>query len=483
MSTAARDFSTPVCSSVCKRCYERNPDDLYLIQLICRSIEQHKDVQRVLVTLEYGTLVQIRPQAAATPQSTESYLNRQKNPPSPNDMFLPVNLENYRQKYKALLYYEEEEHVEVLKKKLVCDKQSLSYKIFYVFCRCDGIYKLFFVNHPSEIRSRRSIEDEYQIYGYLCGMSASQIAYAIQTSSDVSVTISRDPFVKCKAKMLSCNYDTTSENLYIGFDHKTAREFGCLYPHQLPKFINYVQTEFEVMKHQYFDTLNFAVSNISDEALRRIIPQATDFREGLDLCSIPKTTHFKLDKNQFHGLQTMLFSQSNPPVLIPGPFGCGKTRLISVAAECIIAECKVKNTNGHILVCCYQQDSADIFMKNFIRMIKDEGNPWNVELVRVTTSEHKINCSVEMYYRTIHNFNESFRRFYSRQRYLVVVTTYSTASNMSKVVPNNFFTHILIDEGAQTREPETLGPLLLANSYTRIVIAGDVQQVIITQIT
>ena len=61
MSTAARDFSTPVCSSVCKRCYERNPDDLYLIQLTCRSIEQHKGAQRVLVTQEYGTLVQIRP--------------------------------------------------------------------------------------------------------------------------------------------------------------------------------------------------------------------------------------------------------------------------------------------------------------------------------------------------------------------------------------------------------------------------------------
>ena len=237
------------------------------------------------------------------------------------------------------------------------------------------------------------------------------------------------------------------------------------------------------MKHHYFDTLNFAVSNISDEALRRIIPQVTDFRKGLDLCSIPKTTYSKLDKNQFHGLQTMLCSQSSPPVLIPGPFGCGKTRLISVAAECIIAECKVKNTNGHVLVCCYQQDSADILMKDFIRMIKDERNPWNVELVRVTSLKRKINRSVEMYYKTIHNFNESFRRFYSREQYLVVVTTYSTASNMSKVVPNNFFTHILIDEGAQTREPETLGPLLLANSYTRIVIAGDIQQVIITQIT
>ena len=112
------------------------------------------------------------------------------------------------------------------------------------------------------------------------------------------------------------------------------------------------------------------------------------------------------------------------------------------------AECKVRNANGHILVCCYQQDLADIFMDEyFISMAEDGRNPWNVKLVRVTSSTRKINCSVEKYYT---NFNESFRRFYSRQQYLVVVTTYSTASNsMSKVVPNNFFTHILPKQKSQ----------------------------------
>ena len=50
----------------------------------------------------------------------------------------------------------------------------------------------------------------------ICGMSASKITYAIQPISDLSVTISRDPFVKCnKAKMLSYNYDTTIVRIYI----------------------------------------------------------------------------------------------------------------------------------------------------------------------------------------------------------------------------------------------------------------------------
>ena len=45
------------------------------------------------------------------------------------------------------------------------------------------------------------------------------------------------------------------------------------------------------------------------------------------------------------------------------------------------------------------------------------------------------------------------------------------------------FTHILIDEGAQTREPETIAPLSMANCHTKIIIAGDNQQVHICILT
>ena len=47
----------------------------------------------------------------------DTYWKRQKCPPPIKDMILPVNLEHYKRKYRALLYYEEKEHVEVLKAK------------------------------------------------------------------------------------------------------------------------------------------------------------------------------------------------------------------------------------------------------------------------------------------------------------------------------------------------------------------------------
>jgi len=45
------------------------------------------------------------------------------------------------------------------------------------------------------------------------------------------------------------------------------------------------------------------------------------------------------------------------------------------------------------------------------------------------------------------------------------------------------FTHILIDEGAQTREPEAVAPLGLADDNAKIVIAGDHLQVIFAYIS
>ena len=46
-----------------------------------------------------------------------SYEERKLNPPPVTDAQLPLTVENYRKKMRALLYYEEEEHVSLLAKK------------------------------------------------------------------------------------------------------------------------------------------------------------------------------------------------------------------------------------------------------------------------------------------------------------------------------------------------------------------------------
>ena len=46
-----------------------------------------------------------------------SYEERKLNPPPVTDAQLPLTVENYRKKMRALLYYEEEEHVSLLAKR------------------------------------------------------------------------------------------------------------------------------------------------------------------------------------------------------------------------------------------------------------------------------------------------------------------------------------------------------------------------------
>ena len=61
----------------------------------------------------------------------------------------------------------------------------------------------------------------------------------------------------------------------------------------------------------------------------------------------------------------------------------------------------------------------------------------------------------------------------------LIITTFLTAPQLINLKVKRF-THILIDEGAQTQEPETIAPLGLADENAKIVIAGDHLQAVIT---
>jgi len=59
---------------------------------------------------------------------------------------------------------------------------------------------------------------------------------------------------------------------------------------------------------------------------------------------------------------------------------------------------------------------------------------------------------------------------------------YNTDKYSLKCIFKGHFTHILLDEAAQAMECEAIMPLALANTDTRIVLAGDHMQVIMNEI-
>ncbi|KAK2140207.1 hypothetical protein NP493_5904g00000 [Ridgeia piscesae] len=64
------------------------------------------------------------------------------------------------------------------------------------------------------------------------------------------------------------------------------------------------------------------------------------------------------------------------------------------------------------------------------------------------------------------------------EKHRIIVATLSTSRDLYNLqLGPGYFTHILLDEAAQAMEVETIMPLALAHSNTRVILAGDHMQV------
>lgn len=252
-------------------------------------------------------------------------------------------------------------------------------------------------------------------------------------------------------------------------------------------FKNYDSYKFEAkvqfeLKHNYFSKLHRALHylplymvkklNPTEEMLSSYKPKGFEY-----IIYNPKYTSIKLEEMQVRALKIILESSPDLSILVAGPFGTGKTRLLARTAYEIL-----KWEKNRVLICAHHQVSANTFVeKYFGPMIEDEINPWNVSMLRVIPNNSYHSKARDL-------FGSYFKSSYDLSQHdllanRLVITTLGTAQKLHPPLPQNkkkgFFTHILIDEGAQTREPETLGPLCLAGRNTTVVIAGDHRQVII----
>ena len=236
-------------------------------------------------------------------------------------------------------------------------------------------------------------------------------------------------------------------------------------------FRDYVLIQFE-LKHSYFQRLHNALDNLPQCIVDRLIPIAK-YEPNMDTdkdcreCYAPPYEKLRLDKTcQLQALNLILSSKSKCPLLVAGPFGTGKTRVLARAAFEIL-----KDRSTKVLICAHHQASVDTFVDYFCSMKHDKERPWYPKFIRVAMYSHRsaIKDANPTFFVTVGQANRTHHR--------LVVTTLGFAPRLSNY-KNGYFTHILIDEGAQTREPETVAPLTLAGENTTIVIAGDHNQVI-----
>ena len=321
-------------------------------------------------------------------------------------------------------------------------------------------------------------------YGHIEGIDADRAAYATQ-ASEAAVVIGSDGS-EANMEIMKENFNHSDEHLYVGFIRKEIANLKKIFQ-ELPNCkVTYrqIEVQFEV-KHSYFNNLIRSVNNISPDIINRLLPEQKDFLSrspgNFQYTASMRPMISQLDPNdQLNALKAIaMYPTSSPPVLINGSFGTGKSRVLAIATYYITE----KSKQARVLVCAHHQASADHFVETYFGEMMQEYS-WNIKhFFRVTSTDYHIRSEkLKKYSQHFMTFNQLKKRMQNNKindGNVVITTTFLTALSLHQlpVFAHGFFTHILLDEGAQSREAEAIAPLSLASRETQIVIAGDSNQV------
>ena len=307
-------------------------------------------------------------------------------------------------------------------------------------------------------------------------MGSDEVSYATQSASNAVVQLGKNS-IKCD--ILRENMYHAEERLYVAFDKENVDDLLSHFKQQGKDAFSTSKSPVHFrLKFSYFRSLKESIQSIDGrkDAISRILPTPTSFIATQTLES-DLLAHYKDDywsPDQYEALQVIASAPaSGPPVLIAGPFGTGKTRVLALAAHYFLHESIAGESRLAILVCTQQQTSADAYLEMYNDLTIAPEEIAIIRLVPKYYSQRNSKCM-----KTVDRFKKEMERNSHRslQRYLIV-TTCLTAKYIADVLPQRFFTHIFLDEGAQMREPEAVAPLCMASKNTKLVIAGDRFQV------
>ena len=301
--------------------------------------------------------------------------------------------------------------------------------------------------------------------GSLTGLHSSDIAYIQQAATHVLIKVGQ---ISASAEIM--RYGASNKGLdVVNIKFDNVEVFHRLQPNFREK--HECDSVHFILKHKYFRNLHRSLDRVTAGIIKRLIPEAinlSDERRKLQTNSMSLPDYLSLDNEyQLPALKKMMACDSNVPFLVTGPFGTGKTRLLAAATVKFLEEC-----NSRILLCTSHLKSADAYIDNYFGPLQwVDGNciPQKVEPIRLVSPSYDN-------YRG--NYHELFTSISDKhkgnkiKKCRLIITTFLTAPHLIhlNVKP---FTHILIDEGGQLREPEAIAPLGLADDDTKIVIAGD----------
>ena len=349
-------------------------------------------------------------------------------------------------------------------------------------CRCDGEYSLTIYHHKAEspgFKTGKEGEERAVRYGHLSAddLDGDMIAYAEQSSEGKLHIICYNGKEIPATMIRPYHWKKKQDLIYLWISATDVSALGKSSKNQFE--IPIVEVEF-VLKYSYFDRLHKALDLLSTCTIQRLIPtsknQFCSARESPSLQLKPRFREFlTLDYAQREALEAIVCAKPGAPVIVAGSFGTGKTQLLAQAAYQILEVKRTETTRPRVLVCAHHQASADAFLVKYFAPMIEKG--WRVRMIRIIVR-----------FRDKNNFDARYQKYCKVARevsgslhsYDLVVTTFANCLHLKSILKESstgFFTHILVDEGAQTREPETIAPLFLSGPNTVIAIAGDHKQV------
>ena len=300
------------------------------------------------------------------------------------------------------------------------------------------------------------------------------MAYATQAATDIKLFL---PLPSSPQSIKgNISYGKSDDMVYFTIKRNmhTVQFLDKVCPRMLKQTTElFVKVQF-VLKHSYFANNHRSLENLHPSVISKLVPRKEDLELSLRQIRrirMPPIDLLTLDKEyQFLALQKILGCSSNAIFLVTGPFGTGKTRLLATAAYNIL-----KQPNTRVLICTCHIHSADSYIDDYFGPMTEQNLMQGIDPVRLVSRR---------YLRGARRYNfdftpdapESPKSLQNLLHSRLVVATCLITIRLRSYNPQ-LYTHILIDEGAQSREPESVAPLGLADEHTKIVIVGDHLQV------
>ena len=321
---------------------------------------------------------------------------------------------------------------------------------------------------------------QYAMVGYVVMKDADSAQYVMQASQTVRLVLTDGVFIdayvvpiflKNKIEYFS---NLNMEHVPIALDDINTANFKayCI-AQDISKRIAKIKVNFHI-KHRYFQDLHQAIDNIPPVMIQKLFPSVSIASQKKSYYNFIKNLQapFKPDKLQLDAISSMLSVSAEAPFLLVGPFGTGKTHVLACAAAAIVNE----DASAKVLIATHHNKSADTFVTKYFGTLESTKNlPPTVAPIRIASKD--LNEDSEKPYFV--SFDDAIITKELLDERRIVVTTFLTALRFAfaEKIPKGYFTHILIDEGAQAREPETIAPLVFADERTKVIIAGDHLQV------